>query len=90
MQHLQDARTNRCSTAAGASSLERLPTELLSQIVTIFVEESNDIITITQISRRLRQVVFGTSSIWRAISLLTTSYDDRPQYIYEDVRNLNP
>jgi hypothetical protein len=86
----RNARTEKQGSAAGTSLLERLPTELLSLIVTIFLEDDDNIIAITQVSRRFRQVAFGMSSIWRAIRLLTENpifYE--PSYKYEEVRDLH-
>jgi hypothetical protein len=71
-----------------SASLNHLPTEVLSEIVAIYLDVDNKIIVITQICRRLRQVVFGMGSIWRTIRLISTEYSVRPQYRYKDVRAL--
>jgi hypothetical protein len=71
-----------------STSLDRLPTEVLSEIVAIYLDVDNKIIVITQICRRIRQVVFGLGSIWRTIRLISTEYSVGPQYRYKDVRAL--
>jgi hypothetical protein len=71
------------------SALERLPAELLCHIATIYLSQNHDITIITQICHRIRHVVFGISSIWSAIKLLTTDNNySGPTYAYEDVRDL--
>ncbi|CAG8728014.1 12763_t:CDS:2, partial [Acaulospora colombiana] len=60
----------KSTVAVRASPLERPPTELLSQIVTIYLSQTNSITTIMQICCRIRQVIAGMASIWRWIMLL--------------------
>jgi septum formation topological specificity factor MinE len=85
-QHLQVIQAEKQSSTTGPSFLEHLPTEILSEIVAMYFERSNKIAVITGISRRIRQVVFGMSSVWRSIKLLTRDDIRGPRYKYEDVR----
>jgi hypothetical protein len=77
--------------ATGTTLLERLPTELLSQIITSYLKENGSITVITQVCRRLRHVAFGMQSIWTTIRILTTDtffkLQPESQYGYKDVRN---
>ncbi|PVG01764.1 hypothetical protein CPB86DRAFT_812054 [Serendipita vermifera] len=67
----QDAPKHKQNSTVGNSSLERLPTELLYEIAELYLSFPRDssIMIVTQVCRRLRQVVFGISSVWRSITL---------------------
>jgi hypothetical protein len=71
----------------GNSPLERLPTEVLSEIVNMYLFDDGEITTITHICNRIRQVVFGMASLWRGILILTVEDESiGPEFWYEDVR----
>jgi hypothetical protein len=67
---------------ARPSLFERLPTEILCEIATLYLSETNNLVLITQVCRRLRQVVLQMASIWRRITLLGVGSG----YGYENVR----
>jgi hypothetical protein len=71
----------QCS-AIRSSPLQHLPTELLYEIVKIYfdLDPNGSITTITQIFRRLRQVVLGMAAVWKRISLLPTYSMKGPEY----------
>jgi hypothetical protein len=68
--------------------LERLPAEVVCQVVAIYLRQNESITIITQICRNLRLATFEMSFIWRTIRLLTTEYPGGSQYRYADVRTL--
>jgi hypothetical protein len=80
---IQESKKGDSKLITHPSVFERLPTEILCEIATIYLSDTNDLKNITQICRRLRQIVLKMSSIWRRISLLSA---DSPGYGYEDVR----
>jgi hypothetical protein len=75
---------------AGASRLEQLPTELLQEIVKIYLrfDVDNSIVTVTQICYRIRQAALGMTEIWRGITLLPANRPMSSKYRYRDVEYL--
>ncbi|PVG01767.1 hypothetical protein CPB86DRAFT_57804 [Serendipita vermifera] len=79
-QRIMQARRNH---RVGPSSLERLPAEILSEVVKTYLANNGDITAITQICRHLRQVVLGTTSIWNHLAILPEVDGYGPEYRYE-------
>jgi hypothetical protein len=88
----QEIQSNTSTITLYTPFVERLPTEILYQIVSIYLSQTENIITITRICRRIRQVVFSITSIWRVITILAADFlpfrPERPDYQYKDVRVL--
>jgi hypothetical protein len=78
------------SSVIRVSPLERLPTELLYDIVEIYLcfDQERSITTITQICHRIRQVVLGMADVWRNITLLPPYNLTAPAYRRYGVRHL--
>jgi hypothetical protein len=70
----------------GASRLESLPTEILSDVAIKYLYSQGKITTISHISRRIRQGVLGTASIWAGISILPVCHSFDKSCWFEDVR----
>jgi hypothetical protein len=66
---LQEVQRKRTNYASYISPLRRLPTEILSEIITIYVEDGEDILDVAGICSRLREVVLGMTAIWSDIKL---------------------
>jgi hypothetical protein len=58
---------------APISSFGRLPTEIIAEIVMIYLIESRKITRIMHISRRLRRIVLEMATVWSSIRLLTAT-----------------
>jgi hypothetical protein len=67
------------------SLFERLPTEVLSEIIDMYLFETGNIATITHICSRIRQVTFGMAIVWNNIVLLTAEEPFGAEYWYEEV-----
>jgi hypothetical protein len=67
------------------SLLERLPTEVLSEIIDLYIFDTGDIAGITHICNRIRQVAFGMITIWNDILILTIEDPLGAEYRYEQV-----
>jgi hypothetical protein len=67
------------------SLLERLPTEVLSEIIDLYIFDTGDIAGITHICSRIRQVAFGMTTIWNDILILTIDDPLGAEYRYEQV-----
>jgi hypothetical protein len=68
--------------------LGRLPAETLGEIVKIYLENEGNITHITQICRRIRQIVFGMTTIWGNLRLLSVNDPVGYAYRYEFVKFL--
>ncbi|PVG01771.1 hypothetical protein CPB86DRAFT_57866 [Serendipita vermifera] len=66
---LQQIQQKRVNYASYISPLRRLPTELLSTIVGIYLKQGGEITKIASVCSRLREVVLGMAGIWSNISL---------------------
>jgi hypothetical protein len=66
LQEVQQKRANHLSYLA---PLRCLPTEILSEIVTIYLEDGEDILAVAGICSRLREVVLGMTAVWSHITL---------------------
>ncbi|CAG8700103.1 4243_t:CDS:2, partial [Acaulospora colombiana] len=66
---LQQVQRKRTNYASYISPLRRLPTELLSMIIKIYLKEFGEITTIASVCSRLREVVLGMAGFWSNISL---------------------
>jgi hypothetical protein len=66
IEELQQQRANYVSYI---SPLRRLPTEILSEIVIICVQNHVDLTVIAAICSRLREVVLGMSRLWSHIEI---------------------
>jgi hypothetical protein len=68
----RSSRRGEQSITVGTSPLQRLPTELLCEIVRIYLclDPHAGIVAITQVSRRIRQAVLGMAAVWKKITLL--------------------
>jgi hypothetical protein len=64
---LQEVQQKRTNYASYISPLRRLPTEILSEIVTICLDDGRDILTVAGICGRLREVALGMTAVrsWR-------------------------
>jgi hypothetical protein len=68
------------------SLLERLPTEILIDIIERHCSSAGKLTTITQICSRFRQIAFGMTSLWNNICLLSEGSNFQ-EYYYEYVRD---
>jgi hypothetical protein len=71
--------------ATRISPFERLPVEILSEIVEICVSYYEEITTIMHICCRLRHVTLGLPSIWCSIEILSPDNRWGPSYGYSSV-----
>jgi hypothetical protein len=65
-RRLQEVQQQRANYASYISPLRRLPTEILSKIVSLCINYGEDIIKMTRICTRLREVVHGMPGIWNS------------------------
>jgi hypothetical protein len=70
LQRLQKAKDNHASYIA---PLRRLPTELLSEIVYMCLQDGVSRMTLTQTCGALRDVIIGMSALWTKIFLESTN-----------------
>jgi hypothetical protein len=66
---LQEVQQKRTNYASYISTLRRLPTEVLSEIILKCLQNEVDITVMAGISSRLREVALGMAGIWSNISL---------------------
>jgi hypothetical protein len=66
LRGLEQKRTNYASYI---SPLRRLPTEILSEIISLCIQEGVDITVMAGICTRLREVALGMSGLWSTIQL---------------------
>ncbi|PVG01769.1 hypothetical protein CPB86DRAFT_57831 [Serendipita vermifera] len=84
LQQLQQEKANHASYI---SPLKRLPTELLSEIIGIYIKQGGEITTAAGVCSRLRQVVLGMAGIWSKISLREIRTRKDSGYWYRGNRN---
>jgi hypothetical protein len=77
--------SNKESDVIPSSALNRIPTEILCEIVYAYLLNEGDITSITHINSHLRQVVFQMPRVWSSI-LLLPARNQKTQYVYRDVR----
>jgi hypothetical protein len=77
-EQLHEVRRKRANYVSYISLLRRLPTEILCKIISIFVSDGGDIIKISAICNRLREVAVGMAQIWSNITL--RSIDSQGMY----------
>jgi hypothetical protein len=83
---LQEAQQKRAAYVSYVSPFRRLPTEVLSEIIILYLQSGGDITVITGICSRLREVALGMAGIWSHIALLPVDgLDDRCRY--EEIRS---
>jgi hypothetical protein len=68
-KRLQEVQQKRANYVSYISPLRRLPTEILSEIIGICIQNNVDITIMAGICSRLREVVLGMAGIWSNISL---------------------
>jgi hypothetical protein len=68
-EQLQEVRRKRANYVSYISPLRQLPTEILCKIISICVNDGGDIIKISAICNRLREVALGMAQIWSNITL---------------------
>jgi hypothetical protein len=78
---LHEVRRKRANHASYISPLRRLPTEILSEIISICIEEGVDILTMCGVCSRLRGVALGMAGIWSVITLRPTNSADKYRFI---------
>jgi hypothetical protein len=83
LQGLQKKRKNYLSYIA---PFRRLPAEIVSEIVWMWLYDGGYILDLAHINSQFRNAVFGTRSIWRHIRL--TSEDDPPFWFYRFVSQI--
>jgi hypothetical protein len=69
---IREVRKKRANYASYIAPLRRLPTEILCEIVSICLEDGQEITVMAGICSRLREVVIGMAGIWSNITLCTT------------------
>jgi hypothetical protein len=80
-EQLQEAQRKRANYASYISPLRRLPTEILSEIISICIVGGTDILTMCGICSRLREVALGIARIWSNITLRPTHSANRYRLI---------
>jgi hypothetical protein len=71
-RQLQEVRQKRANYVSYISPLRRLPTEILSEIIGMRIDDGEDTLTIAGICSRLREVALGMTAIWSNITLRPT------------------
>jgi hypothetical protein len=66
---LESLQRKRANYASYVSPLRRLPTEMLSEIIGICIDNDVDITTIAAVCTRLRDVAHGMTAIWSKVLL---------------------
>jgi uncharacterized small protein (DUF1192 family) len=66
---LHDLEQKRASYAYQISPLRRIPTEILSEIIRLCLDDGEDIIKIAGVCGRLREVALGMTEVWSKITL---------------------
>jgi hypothetical protein len=84
---LQEVQQKRTNYASYISPLRRLPTEILSEIVTICLDDGRDILTVAGICGRLREVALGMTAIWSEITLCSIGTRGKYYGSHWDVSN---
>jgi hypothetical protein len=83
---IQGRQEQSVNTVARLSPFERLPNEILREIVKMYFDDRvPNITTIMHIYRRLRQTTLGLPAIWCSIRVLTPLDPFGARYGYEDV-----
>jgi hypothetical protein len=82
--HKRDA-----SHATRTPPFERLPVEILREVLKLCLNDRQKITTIMQICRRLRHVALGMPAIWCNIRLVERDFGAGPQYGYDDVSSIH-
>ncbi|PVG01774.1 hypothetical protein CPB86DRAFT_57900 [Serendipita vermifera] len=83
---LQQIQHKRVNLASYICPLRRLPTELLSVIIGIYLKQYGEITIIASVCSRLREVALGMAGVWSNISLLNalqhTRHNNDPSLKY--------
>jgi hypothetical protein len=66
---LQEVQQKRTNYASYISSLRRLPVEILTEIISMCLQNDVEITVVAGICSRLREVVLGMTGIWSDISI---------------------
>jgi hypothetical protein len=74
-KRLESLQRKRANYASYVSPLRRLPTEILSEIIRICVDDGVDITTIAGLSARLRKTALGMATMWSKVSLRPEEID---------------
>ncbi|PVG01773.1 hypothetical protein CPB86DRAFT_57893 [Serendipita vermifera] len=77
---LQQIQRTRVNYASYISPLRRLPTELLSVIIDIYLKQYGEITIIASVCSRLREVALGMAEVWSDIKLLELKSMRDPRY----------
>jgi hypothetical protein len=87
---IQGYQEQSVNDVARLSPFERLPNEILREIVKMYFDDpAPKITTIMHICRRLRQDTLGLPAIWCSIRLLTPLDRFGGSYGYEDVCSIS-
>jgi hypothetical protein len=79
---IEDIQRRKAIYMSYTAPFRCLPTEILSEIATIYLEDYGNITTITQICSRMRDIVFGMVAVWRRIRLVPADTPWGPVYEY--------
>jgi hypothetical protein len=66
---IEDLQRKKAPYVSYIAPFRRLPTEILSEIISISIEDGADILVMAGICSRLREVVLGMAEIWGTIKL---------------------
>jgi hypothetical protein len=80
---IHDLQQQRTSYAYQYSPLRRVPAEILSEIIQLSLHDGEDIIKISGICCRLREVALGMTTVWSKVTLQTTKWSKQ----YRESRN---